>query len=372
MSKAAQGKSLAALIDGATQQPAPAPVETPAPEAPEGTSPHARPDPTPNPRNEALARLAAQAAEETGNATTVEFDERTHLERPIGEDGLPEDPAVPMLVTPPGDDDEGQGGAAAAVPAEAPAETPAPEPKKFKVEVKGQVAEVDEQAVIEAGLHALRHKGAAEMALREANNLLTQARGLAPQAPEAPAQGQAPASTPEDALRLAEALQFGTKEDAAKAVAAMMNRGVASQDINEVVARTVETRVRDVLDQDVAAKKLEEIVPELKTDKRVLVLLANEERAARMAGDARPYTQLYPEIGQKVRTWLDSLKAPAQAPAAGSAAPTIAQRQAAKAAVPQPVSGRGAAPAAPAQPKPPTGSEIVAQMRAMRGQRQAI
>lgn len=373
MSKAAPGKTLAALIDGAAPQPAPAaPAAEPAPrEAPEGAA-LSMPQPTPNPRNEALARLAKQADEETGNSTAVEFDERTHIERPIEDDGLPADPGVPMLVAEPGSEEPESG--APAQPAAAPAsETPAPAPARtFKVDVKGQVAEVDEQAVIEAGLHALRHKGAAEMALREANLLLTQARGLAPQAPEPQPQGQAPASTPEDALRLAEALQFGSKEDAAKAVAAMMNRGVASQDINEVVARTVETRVRDVLDQDVAAKKLEEIVPELKTDKRVLVLLANEERAARMAGDTRPYTQLYPEIGTKVRTWLDSLKAPAQAPAAAPAAATIAQRQAAKAAVPAPVSGKGAAPAAPAQPKPPTGSEIIAQMRAARNQRQAI
>lgn len=370
MSKAApQGKTLAALLDGDAPQPASAPAAEPAREAVEGTAP-GRPDPTPNPRNEALARLAAQADVETGNSTAVEFDERTHIERPLDEDGLPEDPAVPMLVTPPGDD-EGNGGAAAAVPPAEPSAPAAPAPKTFKVEVKGQTAEVDEQAVIEAGLHALRHKGAAEMALREANALLAQARGLAPQ-PDAQPQGQAPASTTEDAQRLAEALQFGTKDDAAKAVAAMMSRGVASTDINDVVARTVETRVRDVMDQDAAARALEGIVPELKTDKRVLVLLANEERAARMAGDNRPYTQLYPEIGGKVRAWLDSLKAPAQAPAAAPVAPTMAQRQAAKAAVPSPVAGKGAAPAASAQPKLPTGSEIVAQMRAMRNQRQVI
>jgi hypothetical protein len=100
--------------------------------------------------------------------------------------------------------------------------------------------------------------------------------------------------------------------------------------------------------------------------------MATEERAARAAGDTRPYTQLYPEIGQKIRGWLDSFKSPA-APAAGApAAAPIAARIAAKAAVPTPVVGRGAAPAVPAQPRAPTGSEIVAQMRATRGQRQYI
>lgn len=370
MSKAAS-KSFAALIDAAPAAAAPAPAEEAPPrEAPAGGE---APPPTENPRNAALARLAEQAALETGNAESVEFDERNHLERPIEDDGLPQDPAVPMLVAVPGGDDEGEGGAPAApVVAEAPAPA-APEPKKYKVDVRGQQAEVDEQAVIEAGLHALRHKGAAEMALREANALLTQARGLALPEQQAPAQGQAPASTTEDAQRLAEALQFGTKEDAAKAVAAMMNRGVASADIEGMVARAAETRVRDVLDQNEAATKLEALVPELKTDRKVLALLTMEEKAARAAGDTRPYTQLYPEIGQKVRGWLDSLKAPAQAPAAaGTPAAPIAARQAAKAAVAQPVSGRGAAAAAPAQPRPPTGSEIIAQMRAARNQRQVI
>jgi hypothetical protein len=152
----------------------------------------------------------------------------------------------------------------------------------------------------------------------------------------------------------------------------MMNRGVASGDVQDVVARTVETRVRDVLDQDKAAKQLESLVPEMLSDRRVLALMATEERAARAAGDARPYTQLYPEIGQKIRGWIDSMKAP-PAPAGGApAAPTIAARAAAKAAVPSAVVARGAAPVAPAATRAPTGSEIVAQMRAKRGQRQYI
>lgn len=374
MSKAAKPKSLAALIDDA---PAPAPVAAPEPEAQmdEGVRKEAEPfkyvAPTPNPREEALARLHAQSLAETGNDSQVPLDERTHLEveRPIEEDGTHADPAVPMLVATPGEEP-----AAPAEP-ETPAAAPAPEGKKYKVAVKGQEEEVPETAVIEAGLHALRHHGAAELALREATNLLAQARGIAQ--PTAPAPQQtAPASTQEDARALAEALQFGTREDAARAVAAMMNRGVAPTDVNDVVARTVETRVRDVLDQDKAAKQLEALVPEMLTDKRVLALMATEERAARAAGDNRPYTQLYPEIGQKIRGWIDSFKpkaasnppaAPAQAPAqAGS----IAAKAAAKAAAPSPVSGRGASPAAPTQPKVPTGSEIVAQMRAARGQRQ--
>lgn len=329
---------------------------------------------TANPRNDALNRLAASAALETGHDGSIPLDERSPMEAPA--EDLPEEPADPYLPKSADDDDAapvaavpptgdlGSGGAAAEAPA----------PKKYTVDARGQKVEVDENAVIEAGLHALRHHGAAELALREANALLAQARGVAQPAAPTP-QGQAPASPTEDAQRLAEALQFGTKEDAAKAVAALMARGGVSGDVNEVIARQTETRVRDVLDQDKAAKQLEELVPEMLTDARVLALMAQEERAARAAGDTRPYTQLYPEIGKKIRGWIDGFKAPATPAAAGvaaPAAPAIAARQAAKAAVPTAVVARGAAPAAPAQPRAPTGSEIVAQMRAKRGQRQYI
>lgn len=373
--KAAKQQSLSDLIGA--QAPAEAPKAEQKPDdyvPPEESQRRAPPKPeykhvppTENPRKSVIESIAERAALETGNADAVPFDERSHLERAEGEE-----PAAPVLVSPgepiPGDlspADDPAIAPAAETPAAPAAE--AAQPRKFKVEVKGQVAEVDEQAVIEAGLHALRHKGAAERALQEASALLQQARQYAPgaQPNEDP---QAPASTPEDALKLAEAIQFGTKEDAAKAVAALMQRGVGTQDIGELVARTVETRIRDTLDQTAAAKQLEEMVPELKTDPYVLRLLATEERAARAAGDARPYTQLYPEIGQKVRGWLDKLKAPAAPASAPAPAAPIAARQAAKAAAPSAVPGRGAAPAAPATPKTPTGSEIIAQMRAARGQ----
>jgi len=354
------------LPSKAAEAPAPAPqVEDAAPESPREDVPFKEVKPTVNPREAVLESLAERSRSETGNDGTIPLDERTPLEMPAADDDTPDDPADPFMPAA-ADEPTPQGGAPAA------AAPPPAEPKKYVVDARGVKAEVAEDQVIEAGLHALRHHGAAELALREANALLAQARGIAPAAPAPAPQGQAPASTPDDALRLAEALQFGTKEDAAKAVAAMMNRGVASEDVNEVVARTVETRVRDVLDQDKAAKQLEALVPEMLTDRRVLALMATEERAARAAGDTRPYTQLYPEIGQKIRGWLDGFKAP-PAPAAGGAAtpiaPAIAARQAAKAAVPAAVVGRGAAPAEPAQPRAPTGSEIVAQMRASRGKR---
>lgn len=345
---------------------APAPVEAAAPAAP-AADPFKSIAPTINRRNEVLDDLALRSMVETGNDSEIALDETTYLEG--SSDETPDDPVDPYLpVT--ADEPEPTGGAPAAVAV--PFEAPPAEVKMHKVEARGVVADIPEDKVIEAGLHALRHHGAAEMALREANALLTQARGIAPQ--PAAQQGPAPASTPEDAQQLAEALQFGSKEDAAKAVAAMMTRGVASQDVNEVVARTVETRVRDVLDQDKAAKQLETQVPEMLTDRRVLAIMATEERAARASGDTRPYTQLYPEIGQKIRGWLDGFKTPPVPATPGVATPsaTIAARAAAKAAVPSAVPARGAAPAAPAQPRAPTGSEIVAQMRASRGRRMTV
>jgi hypothetical protein len=204
------------------------------------------------------------------------------------------------------------------------------------------------------------------MALREASELLKRARETAPTAdPKA-----APASDiTDDARRLAEALQLGSKEDAASAVSQMLKGGHTDQAIQDVVARTVETHVRDVLDHDTASKALEVQIPEMLTDRRVMSILSVEERAARAAGDSRPYSQLYPDIGKKVREWLDGLKGPAPTPSPSTGVParTIEQRVAAKAAVPATTPPRSAPASASTQPKVKSGSEIVAEMRQRRG-----
>ena len=257
-----------------------------------------------------------------------------------------------------------------------PASVPVPDPaavapvaKTHRVEVRGVVHEVPEDQIVQAGLHAMRHHGAAEMALREANELLKQAKTVTTGPPADPKVASASDIT-DDARSLAEALQLGSKEDAARAVAAMLKGGHTDQSITDVVARTVETHVRDVLDHDTASKALEGQVPEMLIDRRVLAILGVEERAARAAGDSRPYSQLYPDIGKKVRDWLDGLKGPASgtpSPGTGVPARTIELRTVAKAAVPAATPPRGSPPSASTQPKVKTGSDIVAEMRLRRG-----
>ena len=326
--------------------------------------------PTVNPRNAVLASLHRQSLDETGNAEAAamnpdETDVDDGAPRPNREAAAA---AAAALANAAADvaDDEGITGEPGTGVVEPP---PTPVAKTHRVEVRGVVHEVPEDQLLQAGLHAMRHHGAAEMALREANELLKQAKTVTGTPATDPK--LAPASDiSDDARSLAEALQLGSKEDAARAVAAMLKGGHTDQAIQDIVARTVETHVTDKMEHDSASKALEGLVPEMLSDRRVLAILGHEERAARAAGDSRPYSQLYPEIGKKVRDWLDGLKGPAAAtpsPGTGVPARTIEQRTAAKAATPAATPPRGAPPSASTQPKVRTGSEIVAEMRQRRG-----
>lgn len=334
--------------------------------------------PTENPRNAILKSLHRSSLSETGSADAPALnDDESDIDgdvRPNREEAA-RAAADAANAAAEGYEDPGVGADGQPVATTTPPPI-APEPvaptSTRRIEVRGVVQEVPIDQVIAAGEHALRHRGAAELALREASELLTQARV----ATAAPAGTKAPASAPasditDDARQLAEALQLGSREDAAKAVAAMMKGGHSDTDIQGVVARTVETHVRDVLDHESAAKALEAQVPEMLKDHRVMAILGHEERAARANGDNRPYTQLYPDIGKKVREWIDGLKGPAASTGAPSPtdlpARTLEQRRDAKAATPPAVPPQGAPASATTQSKPRTGSDIVAEMRNRRG-----
>lgn len=342
-------------------------TEVPPPPAAEVSSPADDPEyvpPTPNPRNAVLASLHKRSLAETGS-------EEADLV-PLNEEAGGFNPQSLLVDPAPDEDRERMKAALAGVndgeevpPVEIPPveEVPPATPKIYKTIVKGQEVEVDEQAVVEAGLHAIRHRGAAEAALREASELLAAARQHKATAEPDPA----PAAPNADALAMAEAIQNGTREDAARAIAALLERGADSGQVENMVAQQVETRIRDKTDQDKAAADLEKLVPEVLSDANVVRILAIEERALRAAGDRRPYSQIYPEIGNKVRGWLDGLKGPSAAPG-GTVEATLQDRAAAKRATPAPVAGNSARQPAAPQPKGQTGSDIVQRMRTARGQ----
>lgn len=345
----------------------PVPVDAaaePTPEAPK-KSVH----PTVNPRDALLKSLHRSSMVETGNDEAAALsDDETEIDNdapPPNRAALAAEAAAAANAAAESDENEEPDQPA---PKSAPADTtPTPaEPKRHKVVVRGVETEVEEQQVIEAGLNAMRHHGAAERALREASDLLNQAKASVTGTP-AP-KGPPSSNLDEDAKSLAHSLQFGSQEEAARAVAAMMKGGHSMEDISGVVARTVETHVRDVLDHEVASKALEAQVPEMLKDTNILAILSFEEKAARVAGDKRPYSQLYPVIGKKVRDWIDGLKGPAPAtPQPNAPAQTLQQRAEAKRAAPASVPPATGASTQPNQPKPRTASDIVNEMRNRRG-----
>lgn len=350
-----------------TEAPAPAADETSA-AAPEGAHLVSL-APTLNPRLAVLDSIAASSRIDTESDGAIPLIERSHLEAAPADD-LPPEPVPPTINDVAAAEGIAPDTTDTPAPASDAAALAAAEGKKFVVDVKGTKTEVDEAAVLEAGLHALRNKGAAEMALRQASEMLERAKQYQPAAP-----APAPARDLAEEARLADMakkIQMGSTEDAIEVIKQLQGAAQIDPDqVNNLVAEQVRTQVKLVTDQETAAKALETLVPEMLADARVMREIVMEERAARARGDVRPYGELYADIGKNMRAWLDGLKG-ASAPASGApaASATIQQRAAAKAATPAAVVGRSASAPAPTTNRPATGSQIIEQMRQARGKRQ--
>lgn len=171
---------------------------------------------------------------------------------------------------------------------------------------------------------------------------------------------------------IAEAISSGDREASARAVAALMGRGVDQQSIEQVVSRSVNSHINDVLSHRAAVLQLENDLPAIKTDPTLQMLAATEERRIRVLdsqrGIARSYGDVYRDVAANINAFLGRVGGARTGtpPAPAQGVPTLQARREAKAAAPAPVSGAGAA-RATATPTPVrSGSTIVAEMRARR------
>jgi hypothetical protein len=349
------------------------------PETPEEEE-YRRPNPQDNPRNIALAEVAktvaAQHAQAAGE-TAPSIDDEGNVTPPPAETPLNE--------------------AAAAVPAEEPAgdpspETPSPasetapaapppiEPEKmYKVKVDGQEVEVPGKAIIDAGFRTFQKETAADFRLKMASELLREAeakvRGTPQAIPEAPA---VPKQQEKSDAELANALQFGTPEQAAEALSALRGRGaVTPEQVQQFAAQQARIAAKDeLLFQDAMNFVKTEYADLLANDylKRLFFVEENRRRAPKERGgeaDPRPYKDLYKSIGDDLRKAFN-LSKPGTSPSGSPTPPgTAAARQERKAqAVPVPRTAASRLQEAAAAVKVPTPSEIIAGMAANRGKNQ--
>lgn len=377
------------------QAPAPAAaVKAAPPPPPPAESNHdlvlLKPTPELNPRNRLMAEIAARsnAQADVDAAETVQS---------VDDDGNPvsaapatPDPDQTVDEPTPGDPADGTPPVAApeVTPEVAVAAAPAPAPAQaapdgidpnadYELVVDGKPMKVKGSQIVDAGRRALQKETTADYRLQLATQTLEEAKRIAAQlkpTPEAPA---APAAL--DEASLAQMIQFGTPEQAAEAVKALRTQRpdtVTTQGLQQFLTTNLPAVVDAQLAFREAANHAKKEYGDLLADPYLSQLWYMKEDQMRKAGDVRAYGELYTAIGDDLRKHFNRPKpttglAPAPAAAAPTqpAAPTLAQRQAAKAAAPAAprlaaARMEGGADAV----KPKTREEIIEQMRKARGQ----
>lgn len=337
---------------------------------------YSKPNPQINPRNISINEIASRVAEQH----KTDFAETAPV---VNDEGQP---AEPMEAAPEEAPAEEEAPAQEAAPEPAAAAPAAPEPgrepidpvKEYEVTIDGQKIKVPGQKIIDAGFRTYQKETAADYRLQVATELMRKAEEQAKAATLQTGAAQ-PATTQQASemsdTELAQAIQYGSPDDAAKAVAEMRKRNTVdpAQIVNIVTAQVrsetafqeglkfVQTEYADLLASDVI--------------RRMFFLEENRRRAPKEQGgegDQRPHKELYQAIGEHLRKELNRPK-----PATGTTqgppivASTTASRQERKAAAPSvPRTAAGRLSGNQEGPKVKSTSEIIAAMAARRGQGQ--
>lgn len=232
---------------------------------------------------------------------------------------------------------------------------------EYDLMVEGKPVKVKGSQIIDMGKRGIQKELAADYKLELASNLLKDAQARAQ--PVAPAAPLPPEKTYLDA---AQAIQFGTTEQAAEVI-----RGVVSKAVQEATQHAVKAVPAISQDQQAffEAKRLVDTeYGDLMADPYLKPLFEAEETKRRKAGYVvgrdGSYTDLYKSIGEDLRKHFNRPKVGA----VSTPAPTLTQRREAKEQAPSApklasvrLSGGGDA------KKPPTREEIIAGMQAQRG-----
>ena len=347
-------------------------VTTPAEDDPE----YRKPNPQDNPRNIALAEIAASAAKKHGvdaAETAPSIDDEGNITpapepAPAATEEAPVVEAAPVVTT------DGTETIEVVAPAAAPQPDAIDPAKMYKVKVDGQEMEVPGKAIIDAGYRTFQKETAADFRLKMASELLREAEAKARTATPPSAVATQPVLQVQDKsdADIANALQFGTPEQAAEAASILRGRGTQSQeDIQKFVQQTVRQTTKDELQFQDALKFVQTEYKDLLGNAHLKDLFFLRENQARAAGDRRPYADLYKAIGDDLRTAFKMTSPSASASGAPTPTGTVAARQALKretAPVPRTAASRLNEAAETGKAKTP--AEIIAGMAAARGKAQ--
>lgn len=327
-------------------------VETPAEEKNELV----RVSPTPelNPRNQALAEIAARAnadADQNAQETTDSMDDDGNITSATEEvveettEHVEESTETPVV--------EQTTQVATAFDPD----------QDYDIVVNGKPMKVKGSQIIERGKMALQKESAADQKLELASRLLQEVQAKV----TPPAQAVETPSLSDE--QLAEIIQYGTKEQAAQAISQLRSAGQSSEKAQLMMAQQLPKVVSDQLAFHEAAKFVQTEYGDLLTDPYLKQLFFLKENQLRETGDRRAYVELYKEIGEELRTHFNKPKTTpgTQQPAAK----TLEQKVAAKAAAPAAPKLASARMEGKGEAKAPTREEIIAKMQLARGQRAA-
>ncbi len=342
---------------------------------------YVKPNPEANPRNQVMAEIAKTVATQRVAEAAEKVDS-------IDDDGnitpaaAPDKPASEPEPEAPAETEQDQPAPAETVASEsassATADPDSVDPNKmYKVKVDGQEVEVSGKAIIDAGYRTFQKETAADYRLKMASELLREAEGRHREATPQGAQPEARHEEPKERsdAELANALQFGSPEQAADAMATLRGRGaVTPEQIQGFAAQQARIAAQDELAFQDAMKFVETEYKDLLSNdylKRLFFVEENRRRAPKERGgeaDRRPYKDLYKAIGDDLRTGLNLPKRASSDPAAPTPSGTVASRKALKEntpSVPRTASSRMSEAAGAEKAKTP--SEIIAGMAEKRG-----
>jgi len=247
------------------------------------------------------------------------------------------------------------------VVAEEPVVEPVVEPKKYTLKVDGEEIEVDEAAVIEAGRKTLQKESAADKRLEEASRIKKSVEDEAARIQQMIKDQQQPPAPSSDAQgddlygQVAQAIQYGSESEAKEALKNLVQQAATKGQPQELTL----AQVQDFIEFRDATAWLNDEYKDVVADPILKGAFEKQEREMRTAGDARPYREIYAEIGENLRGWLKE-KIPPQPPVAE----TKLERKAKVVTIPS----ASARQVAPDQEPEPTPSQLVEGMRKARKQ----
>lgn len=239
--------------------------------------------------------------------------------------------------------------------------------KEYSLIVDGKEIKVLGAKIFDAGVRTLQKETSADLKLNLASQMLREAQAARESGLPAKGVQETPAQNHPNEMAdvdLAKAIQFGTEEEAAKAIQQLRSTGkaVSQEDVRSFVRQQVQGLVTDELAFREATSFLNTEYSDMMQNPHLRQLFFLEEERARQGGDARPYKDLYKAIGDGIRKSLNIVKPV-------TTAPSKDQRIEAKRSAPtMPVTAAARMSSVKQDDKPRTSSEIIAAMAQRRGQ----